>query len=109
MTVSELNSEMKALKKQFLFTGSWFICNDGNLKPEKSNCLILSFGINTDDNFDRDVVQRLDCEIHGFDPFIETETVKSLRRSDKQLESAVSLAALTSFHFQTNNVCVVFA
>ncbi len=51
----------------------------------------MSFGINTDDNFDRDVVQRLDCTVHGFDPYIETHEVQVLRQSDKKLENAVSL------------------
>jgi hypothetical protein len=73
------------------YDGSWFICNDGNLKIEKSKCVVLSFGINTDDSFDHDVFKRLDCTIHGFDPFIEPPSVEAIRNTSETLKNAVSL------------------
>jgi hypothetical protein len=37
--------------------GSYFVCQDGEFKLKKGDCIVLSFGINLDDRFDEFVNQ----------------------------------------------------
>ena len=72
--------------------GSYFLCEDGRLKLKKSNCIVLSFGINKNDKFDEAVNNELNCVTHSFDPFIEPSRVIKIRRKSDTLKNAVSIS-----------------
>ena len=51
--------------------GAWFVCMDDGFRLELNSCNILSFGINTDYQFDQEANQKYGCTVHSFDPFVE--------------------------------------
>ncbi|XP_062577504.1 probable methyltransferase-like protein 24 isoform X2 [Saccostrea cucullata] len=54
--------------------GNWFLCQDEPFKIEKP-CLVYSFGIANDFSFD-DAMAELGCEVHSFDPSMNTKEHK---------------------------------
>lgn len=59
--------------------GAWFVCFDKIAKPTAKKCNVLSFGINIDDYFDHEMANKYGCEVHSFDPFIESSRIQSIR------------------------------
>ncbi len=57
----------------------------------KSDCIVLSFGVNNNDNFEREITEKLDCTVHMFDPFIEPLDVKIIRQRNKINENKISI------------------
>ena len=51
--------------------GAWFVCMDDGFRLALNSCNILSFGINTDYQFDLEANQKYGCTVHSFDPFVE--------------------------------------
>ncbi len=79
------------------------MCNDGNLKPIHSNCIVLSFGVNTNDNFESEINKNLNCLIHSFDPFIEPPRIAELRRQ-KSKESDVTVQVNDNWFFHSMGI-----
>lgn len=55
--------------------GGWDICDEQKFRPraEQQPCLVYSFGINYDFSFDEAAAQYYGCEVHSFDPSMDTE------------------------------------
>ncbi|CAH1787468.1 unnamed protein product [Owenia fusiformis] len=50
--------------------GGWEVCME-NFYEIKKPCLIYSFGIDHDFRFEKDIEEKLGCEVHAFDPSME--------------------------------------
>ncbi|XP_065583350.1 uncharacterized protein LOC136042325 isoform X2 [Artemia franciscana] len=59
-----------SLKHRVVMDGHKALCFDKNVRPLPGNCLIYSFGINSDWSYDADLAE-YGCEVHSFDPSIE--------------------------------------
>jgi hypothetical protein len=53
--------------------GGWEQCDDPRFVPDRSNCLVYSYGINFDFSYDDDMA-RYGCEVHAFDPSMRTQS-----------------------------------
>lgn len=51
--------------------GGWDVCNDSKYKPQQP-CLVYSFGIKWDFSFDDAIAETYGCEVHSFDPSMNT-------------------------------------
>lgn len=68
--------------------GSWFICLDGRLGPEKNACTVMSFGINHDYTFDEIMNRDYGCRVVSFDPYVEAGVFANLRKINALGESS---------------------
>lgn len=75
------------------------MCNDGLLQPIHSKCIVLSFGVNTNDNFENEINEKLNCLVHSFDPFIEPPRIATIRAQDSALKDAVTVRIKENWHF----------
>ncbi|XP_052077945.1 probable methyltransferase-like protein 24, partial [Mytilus californianus] len=55
--------------------GGWNVCHDKQYRPSHP-CLVYSFGIFWDFSFDDAVAETYGCEIHSFDPSMNTSDFK---------------------------------
>lgn len=74
--------------------GGWDICDDERYRP-KSDCKVLSFGINNDFSFDDDISRRYGCQVHCFDPSMK---VGDHRRSSYIYFHATGLSSEDNFY-----------
>ncbi|CAF1120704.1 unnamed protein product [Brachionus calyciflorus] len=65
--------------------GAWYICLDNNIQPKKSQCNILSLGINDDPSFDKEMRKLYDCNLYSFDPYIEDSSFTAIRNKTPSL------------------------
>ncbi len=72
---------------------------DEIISPRKDNCVVLSFGINDDESFDREMNNNFGCQIESFDPFIENNFFLNLRARDNNLKDAVTLKVNDKWRF----------
>lgn len=84
----QIGGETKPINKLERVDGSWYICFDKNLAPITNSCRVLSFGINTDESFDYEINRDYGCEVHSFDPFIESKRFTEIRSFDPKLADA---------------------
>ena len=71
--------------------GSWFLCFDESLAPNKNRCNVLSFGVNTDESFDLEMNEKHGCNVYSFDPLIECERFSKIRKSHPSLTNSYKL------------------
>jgi hypothetical protein len=90
------NSDIKERKY-----GSYYLCEDGRLKLKKSNCIVLSFGINKYDSFDEAINSELNCITHSMDPFIEPNRVIQIRSKSEMLNKSVSITIKRRWKFHS--------
>jgi hypothetical protein len=83
----------------FLIKGAWFICLDEGIAPIKNDCVVLSFGINNDESFDREMNNNFGCQIESFDPFIENTFFMSYRSRNIKLKDSVTLKVNDKWRF----------
>ncbi|RMZ98987.1 methyltransferase 24, partial [Brachionus plicatilis] len=79
--------------------GAWYICMDTNANPEKSNCHVLSLGINHDYTFDEEMRYSFDCSVFSFDPFVESDKFKKIRESSPSLNNSIVLKVDNKWSF----------
>ena len=79
--------------------GSWFVCFDGGIALVKNSCTVLSFGVNVDETFDKEVNTQYGCQVESFDPFIESELFQSIRNKNQALANAVTLNVNSKWNF----------
>lgn len=65
----DVHSRNMHLVNYFVMCVGWLACDDETLRDHasKKKCVVYSFGLGFDWSFDSDL-ERLGCEIHGFDP-----------------------------------------
>ena len=71
--------------------GAYYVCEDPQFKPKKSNCVVLSFGIADNDQFDESINRDMDCLVHSFDPNDEPQKVRRLRQNEDKYRNSVTL------------------
>ena len=81
--------------------GAYFVCNDGNLKPINSDCIVLSFGVNTNDAFEKDISEKLDCLVHSFDPFIQPPRVEQIKQARPHMKKNVTIEIKPNWFFHS--------
>jgi hypothetical protein len=79
--------------------GAWFVCFDKGLSPVQDKCNIISFGINTDESFDRDMNTNYGCRVESFDPYIENKVFRAIRNKDDSLRNRVTLGVNKKWRF----------
>ena len=62
---------------------------------------MLSFGVNTYDNFEESIQSNLNCVIHSFDPFIEPSRVSSLRNENQAFQNTVTVQITPKWFFHS--------
>ena len=67
--------------------------------PIKDDCIVLSFGINTDPSFDIQMNDDFKCRIESFDPFKEAGMFKQLRSNPASKINEVSLKVNNKWTF----------
>ncbi|CAF0955903.1 unnamed protein product [Brachionus calyciflorus] len=72
----------------FRIDGAWFICLDHYAQPKKSQCNVLSLGINTDFTFDQEMRDSYDCNLYSFDPFVEDPFFTEIRNKKPELKES---------------------
>ncbi|CAF1016847.1 unnamed protein product [Brachionus calyciflorus] len=72
----------------FRIDGAWYICLDKNAQPKKSQCNVLSLGINYDFTFDKEMRNSYDCNLYSFDPFVEDGYFKAIRNKNSNLKES---------------------
>ena len=85
--------------------GAWFICLDKKLF-QKDDCTILSLGINLDPSFDIEIVDKFNCRVESFDPFIEADIFKNIRIQKPALQNAVTLDVKSKWRFHKIGLAV---
>jgi hypothetical protein len=85
--------------KLWRIDGAWFVCLDGHLNLQINNCNVLSFGINHDYSFDREIAYKYGCKIQSFDPFVEADLFKSIRKSNSSYSDSFSLPVTKNWTF----------
>ena len=78
--------------------GAWFICLDKKLF-QKDDCTIVSLGINQDPSFDNEIVNKFDCRVESFDPYIEADIFNKIRIRKPELHDAVTLDVKSKWRF----------
>lgn len=68
--------------------GAWFVCFDRSVAPVTNDCIVLSFGISTDESFDDEMNTNYGCSVHSFDPFIESNRFQQIRNSNPSLKDS---------------------
>jgi hypothetical protein len=92
---------------QYFFTflktlkGAYFVCNDHSLNLIKSSCVVLSFGVNTNDAFDEDVNLKLDCHVHSFDPYVQPPRVDLIKKINADLVNKVTIKIKHNWFFHS--------
>jgi hypothetical protein len=81
--------------------GAYYMCEDGDLKPKHSNCIVLSFGIYNNDMFDEAVNSLLNCVVHSMDPFNEPNRVSEIRDSNSSLKDLVTIKINENWKFHS--------
>ena len=81
--------------------GSYYLCEDGGLKPKHSDCIVLSFGIYNNDMFDEAINKELNCLVHSMDPFNEPTRITDLRSTNSSLKNAVTLEINKKWKFHS--------
>lgn len=71
--------------------GAWFICHDDHIAPIENDCIVLSFGVNTDDSFDEEINRLKNCFVYSFDPYIEPNRVSIIRNLTDNNEIEVKI------------------
>ncbi|XP_005107106.2 methyltransferase-like protein 24 [Aplysia californica] len=69
-----INSPIRYRCKNRVAFGNWHVCQDEPYLVKKP-CLVYSFGINFDFSFD-DAMGKIGCEVHSFDPSMNTSDHK---------------------------------
>ncbi|XP_052076505.1 uncharacterized protein LOC127714490 isoform X1 [Mytilus californianus] len=65
----------EVLRLGLISDGGWNVCHDKQYRPSYP-CLVYSFGIYWDFSFDEAVAETYGCEIHSFDPSMNTSDFK---------------------------------
>ena len=71
--------------------GAWFICFDKKISPRINDCNVLSFGINNDLTFDLEMNIKYGCNVFSFDPFVENDRSKRMRKNNSIYSYQVAL------------------
>ena len=79
--------------------GAWFVCFDSTLAPIQNKCNVLSFGVNDDESFDYEINTKYGCNVHSFDPFIESKRFADLRKSSPSLKESNVIKVNSKWHF----------
>ena len=85
------NYVKNAPNKLWRIDGAWYICLDSDLKPKKSDCNVISLGINNDYSFDQDMRTLYDCNLHSYDPFVEAGFFGNIRNKNANLKNSAVL------------------
>ncbi|CAF1136961.1 unnamed protein product, partial [Brachionus calyciflorus] len=72
----------------FRIDGAWYICLDKNAQPNKSQCNVISLGINNDYTFDQEMRNLYDCNLYSFDPFVEDVYFTGIRNKNPNLKQS---------------------
>ncbi|CAF0957400.1 unnamed protein product [Brachionus calyciflorus] len=72
----------------FRIDGAWYICLDENFQPKKSQCNVLSLGINNDFTFDQEMRTSYDCNVYSFDPFYEESYFRKIRSKNPNFKES---------------------
>jgi hypothetical protein len=83
----------------FRIDGAWFVCFDHLVGPVKGACNVLSFGISSDESFDLEMNEKYGCNVHSFDPNIETTRFMNARAANPKQAGAVSLEMNKRWHY----------
>lgn len=83
-----LNFVNNAPDELWRIDGAWYICLDSKAEPQKSNCNVLSLGINHDYTFDNEMHNSFGCNVFSFDPFVEAEKFRKIRQSSPSLNNS---------------------
>ena len=96
-----LKTEKISVKVYFGFKGSYFVCNDGRLKPQINSCVLLSFGSARQVQFDEYINKELGCIVHSFDPFIEPFNVEGIRSSKSNFKDSITVPINDKWFFHS--------
>ena len=79
---------------------NFLLCQDKNLRIERTKCNILTFGANKNDySFEKGVISKFNCKINSFDPFYEAEFIINQRKEKMEFHSStVELSDKWKFH-----------
>jgi hypothetical protein len=72
---------------------------DEGVRPTTNNCNVLSFGINHDYSFDKEIMEKYGCNIYSFDLKVETALFKKIRKSNQSLENSVEIQVNEKWKF----------
>ena len=79
--IRRIGKDIENAHPLYRIDGGWFVCFDKNLAPINQNCLILSFGIHGDYSFDEKFNQNFKCHVESFDPYVEADFFRQIRRT----------------------------
>ncbi len=79
--------------------GAYYVCEDIPFKPKKSDCIVLSFGIADNDQFDESINRDMDCLVHSFDPNDEPRKVREIRNSQDKYRDSVTVSINNNWIF----------
>lgn len=101
--IKRIGGRMNFVKKSphelWRIDGAWYICLDGQAKPQKSSCNVLSLGINHDYTFDSEMRYSFECNVFSFDPFVEADKFKQIRLSNPNLKNSPDLTVDNKWKF----------
>ena len=79
--------------------GAWYVCFDKGVEVIENKCNIISFGVSSDESFDRAMNNDYGCRVESFDPYVENDFFKGIRNKDAKLAQAVTLTVNPKWHF----------
>ena len=83
----------------FRTEGAWFVCFDPGFAPLNNSCTVLSFGVNTDESFDKQMNAEYGCRVESFDPYVENPFFEEIRKRNASLQGAVTLHVNSKWRF----------
>ncbi len=97
--MERIGGSIYSTNKQERVEGGWFVCLDKLIAPEKDNCNVLSFGINTEESFDFEMNNNFKCNVYSFDPIVEADRFQQIRNSNKNLKNSVMIPVNDKWKF----------